>query len=58
MSKLIKNKYRLVYKENKGEQRILVKSLNSYEEAKLHQQYYKHLGYAEECLEIQPFYAV
>lgn len=56
MAKMNRDKYRLVYNEQStGEERILVKKLNSYDEANIHKQYYKHLGYDEEHLEIRPF---
>lgn len=55
MSKLNRNKYRLVHNDlTEKTQRILADNLNSYEEAELHKQYYKCLGYAIEHLEIKP----
>ena len=57
MPKHRRNLFRLVYNDlNKKVQRTLADNLNTYEEAILHKQYYRHLGYSENNLDIEPFF--
>lgn len=57
MLKCGKSLYRVVYFDpNRNVQRTMANNLASYDEAMIHKQYYKHLGYSENDLHIEPFF--